>query len=183
MGLGRLLLRLTVGAIFFEHGTQKLCGWFGGAGPVGTGAFFESIGLRPGRRNAVLAGTTELGGGVLLAMGLATPAAAAALSGMMISALKTAVWADGFRMGTGELEALLGIAALAIAEEGPGPWSLDAALGQERSGPGWAIAALGAGALGSALVIDAARRQPAPPAPAPEPTPEPAYHGPDGEHR
>ncbi len=61
----------------------------GGAGPGGTGAFFESIGLGPGRRNAVLAGTTKVGGGVLLAMGLATPAAAAALSGMMTSAPKT----------------------------------------------------------------------------------------------
>jgi uncharacterized membrane protein YphA (DoxX/SURF4 family) len=28
MQLGRVLLRVTVGSIFFEHGTQKLFGWF-----------------------------------------------------------------------------------------------------------------------------------------------------------
>src|ERR1700751_2452178 len=46
MGLGRLILRVTVGAIFVEHGTQKLLGWFGGAGPDGPGTVFESMGLR-----------------------------------------------------------------------------------------------------------------------------------------
>ena len=52
MDLGRLLLRLTIGTTFFVHGTQKLRGWFGGYGPDGTGQFFESIGLRPGRDHA-----------------------------------------------------------------------------------------------------------------------------------
>ena len=63
MNVGRILLRATVGAIFMEHGTQKLFGWFGGPGPDGTGQFFESVGLRPGRRNAIAAGTAEAGGG------------------------------------------------------------------------------------------------------------------------
>ena len=40
-------------------------------------------------------------------------------------------------------------AALALAELGPGPLSLDAARGHERSGAGWALAAAGAGALGA----------------------------------
>ena len=70
--LGRLLLRVTVGSIFVEHGTQKLFGWFGGHGLDGSGQFFESIGLRPGRRNAMAAGVAEAGGGTLLALGLAT---------------------------------------------------------------------------------------------------------------
>lgn len=178
-GLGRLILRVTVGAIFVEHGTQKLLGWFGGAGPDGTGAFFESIGLRPGRPNAVLAGSSEVGGGVLLAAGLATPAAAAALLGVMISALRTAVWPEGIRAGTGGYEMLLAVAALAVAEEGPGPWSLDAVLGQERSGPGWAAAALGAGVLGSVLVTAATcRRTTAPP---PEGPPEGIHSAQGGE--
>ena len=169
MGLGRLILRITVGAVFVEHGTQKLLDWFGGAGPDGTGTFFESIGLRPGRPSAVLAGTSEVGGGVLLAAGLATPAAAAALLGVMATALRTAVWPEGIRAGTGGYEMLLAVAALAVAEEGPGPWSLDAVLGQERSGPGWAAAALGAGVLGSVLVTTtAARRRHTETAPPPE---------------
>src|SRR3954452_5074242 len=103
MKLGRLLLRLTIGSVFCVHGTQKLFGWFGGDGPAGTGQFFESLGLRPGRRNAVAAGTAETAGGVLIALGLATPLAATALASVMITALRTAIWSEGFRVGTGEL--------------------------------------------------------------------------------
>ncbi|MGH2969572.1 MAG: DoxX family protein [Solirubrobacteraceae bacterium] len=158
MKLGRLLLRATVGSIFVVHGTQKLFGWFGGGGPDGTGQFFESLGLRPGRRNALAAGTIETGGGILLAAGLATPVAAAGLSSVMITALRTAIWSQGVRPGTGEFEVLLAVAALSVADAGPGPWSLDAALRQERMGPGWAVAALGAGAVGSSLAIAAGRR-------------------------
>src|SRR5437667_10777101 len=77
--MGRLLLRLLVGGFFFGHGTQKLFGWFGGGGLDGTAGFFESIGLRPGRRHALAAGVAEAGGGVLLAAGLAAPVAAASL--------------------------------------------------------------------------------------------------------
>ncbi|HKO27735.1 MAG TPA: DoxX family protein, partial [Solirubrobacteraceae bacterium] len=53
MKIGRLLLRLTVGGFFFGHGTQKLFGWFGGHGIEPTAQMFESLGMRPGRRNAI----------------------------------------------------------------------------------------------------------------------------------
>jgi putative oxidoreductase len=176
MDLGRLLLRLTIGGTFFVHGTQKLFGWFGGYGPDGTGQFFESLGLRPGRRNAIAAGSTETGCGILMALGLATPLAAAGLSAVMITALRTAIWNEGFKPATGEHEVLLAVAALALTETGPGAPSLDSALGSERSGPGWMLAALGAGAAGSATAISMGRRQavaPASAAPAEMPqTPE-----------
>jgi putative oxidoreductase len=165
MKLAPLLLSATVGATFVVHGTQKL---FGGPGPDGTGAVFESLGLRPGRRQALAAGCTEAGCGTLLAVGLATPAAASGLMAVMITALRTAIWKDGVKPATGEFEVVLAAAALALAEQGPGPWSLDAALGQERTGPGWALAALTAAGTGSTLAIAAGRRQPAPPAPAPD---------------
>ena len=48
--------RLLIGGLFIGHGTQKLFGWFGGHGPEGTGQFFESLGLRPGKQNAIAAG-------------------------------------------------------------------------------------------------------------------------------
>src|SRR5215210_549307 len=112
MHLGRLLTRLTIGGTFFVHGTQKLFGWFGGYGPDGTGQFFESVGLRPGRRNAIAAGATEAGSGALLIAGLATPAAAAGTTGVMTTALRTVIWKDGIKPGTGELETLLAAAAL-----------------------------------------------------------------------
>jgi hypothetical protein len=61
--------------------------------------------------------------------------------------------------GTGEHEVLLGAAALALAETGPGAPSLDSVLGLDLSGPGWMVAALGAGAAGSAVAISMGRRQ------------------------
>ena len=67
MDLGRLLLRGVVGPLFVGHGTQKLFGWFDGHGLAATGQFFESVGLRPGRRHALAAGAAEAGGGALLA--------------------------------------------------------------------------------------------------------------------
>jgi putative oxidoreductase len=174
MDLGRLLLRSTIGGTFFVHGTQKLFGWFGGYGLDGTGQFFESAGLRPGRRNAIAAGATETGGGILIALGLATPLAAAGVSAVMITALRTVVWKDGFKPATGEHEVLLAAAALALTETGPGEPALDSALGLERPGPLWTLAALGAGAAGSAIAISVGQRQPAAPAAAEAPaaTPE-----------
>jgi putative oxidoreductase len=158
--LGPFLLRVTVGSIFVEHGTQKLFGWFGGHGLDGTGQFFESIGLRPGRRNAIAAGIAEAGGGALLAVGLATPVAAAALGCVMVTALRTAVWPDGIKRGTGGYEVLLLASAVAIADSGPGSWSLDAVLGSERRGTPWAAAALGGALAGSAAAIAAGRHHP-----------------------
>src|ERR687888_1663791 len=167
MDIGRLLLRLTIAGTFFVHGTQKLFGWFGGFGPDATGQFFESIGLRPGRRNAIAAGATEAGSGILVALGLAMPLAAAGLSAVMITALRTVVWKEGIKPATGEHEVLLATAALALTETGPGAPSLDAALGLERRGIGWTVAALAAGAAGSALAISTGQRQPAAPPAAP----------------
>ena len=70
MSIGRLLLRLVVGGFFIGHGTQKLFGWFGGHGLEGTGQFFEQLGMRPGRRNALASGVavqvTQLNNGVVL---------------------------------------------------------------------------------------------------------------------
>ncbi len=47
--MARLILRTLMGVLFMGHGLQKLRGWFGGYGIEGTGQFFESIGLKPGK--------------------------------------------------------------------------------------------------------------------------------------
>jgi putative oxidoreductase len=109
------------------------------------------MGLRPGKRNAIAAGAAEAGGGALLALGLATPLAGAALSGTMLTAihrvhLKNGPWAAN---GGYEYNVVLLAAVLTLVEVGPGEPSLDAALGRERSGRGWALAALLAGAGGA----------------------------------
>jgi putative oxidoreductase len=161
-----LVTRLLLGGLFVGHGAQKLFGWFGGYGPDGTGGFFESLGMRPGRQHALAAGTAEAGGGALLAAGLATPAAAAAITGVMSTAIRTVHQPNGpWVTDNGwEYPAVVIAAVLAIAELGPGPVSLDAALGAERKGVGWALAALIAGVGGSAVLLRDWER----PAPAPE---------------
>jgi putative oxidoreductase len=151
----RTLLRVLVGGLFIGHGTQKLFGWFGGYGPDGTGQFFESIGLRPGRRNAMIAGASEAGGGALLAAGLFTPLAGALLTGVMAQAIRSVKMDKGpfAQDGGWELEALFAAAALVFAEIGPGPVSLDHILGTEQSGTGVALLALGAGIAGPMVLV------------------------------
>jgi putative oxidoreductase len=177
MGLFRFLARVTIGLLFVGHGTQKLFGWFGGPGPEGTGQFFETLGLKPGRRNAILSGLAEAGGGALFAAGAGIPLAAAAVSGSMITAIKTAHWEKGVWVSGGgyEYNLVLLAAVFGLTENGPGPWSLDGVLGRERWGTGWALAALAAGAAGSASVLGAARLEDVDePAEEPAPEPEPA---------
>jgi putative oxidoreductase len=173
-----LAARLLIGGLFIGHGTQKLFGWFGGYGPDGTGGFFESLGMRPGRQHALAAGATETASGALLAAGLATPAAAAGITAVMTTAIRTVHQPNGpWVTDNGWEHTATNIAAvLAITEAGPGPVSLDAALGIERKGAGWALAALLAGVAGSTLVLRQWER-PVPseeprPAQAPAPTPE-----------
>jgi putative oxidoreductase len=165
MKIGRLLLRLVVGGLFVGHGTQKLFGWFGGQGLDATAQGFEQLGLRPGRRNAIAAGGAETGGGALLAVGLATPFAASVLIATMLTAIYRVHGKKGPWLNDGgyEYNLVLIAAALALAEVGPGGLSLDGALGRERSGSGWALAALGAGVLGAIGSYAAAAAQPAPP--------------------
>jgi putative oxidoreductase len=159
MGLFRLLARVTIGVLFVGHGTQKLLGWFGGGGPQETGEFFEQVGLRPGRRNALSAGLAETGGGLLFALGALTPFAAAALSGTMLTAIKTVHWEKGVWSSSGgyEYNLVLLAAVFGLTENGPGKWSVNGALGRRRWGTGWAFMALCAGAAGSATVLGASQ--------------------------
>jgi putative oxidoreductase len=161
MGLFRLLARTTIGLLFVGHGTQKLFGWFGGAGLEGTAGFFEQLGFRPGRRYALAAGAAEAGGGLLFAFGAATPLGAAAVSGSMITAIKTVHWEKGVWVSAGgyEYNLVLLAAVFGLTENGPGTWSVDGALGRDRWGTGWALAALAGGAAGSAAVLAAAEHE------------------------
>src|SRR5262249_50900858 len=88
MKIGRLLIRLVVGGLFIGHGSQKLFGWFGGPGPEGTDRMRYKIAMPPARRRAFAAGLPEPAGGALLAAGLATPLAAASLTGVMLTAIR-----------------------------------------------------------------------------------------------
>jgi len=164
MKIGRLLLRLVVGSLFFGHGTQKLFGWFGGHGLDATANMFDSIGMRPGNRNAVAAGLAEAGGGAGIALGLATPLSAATLTSVMLTAinrvhLKNGPWVTN---GGYEYNIVLIAAVLALVEVGPGELSFDHLLGNERIGPGWTLIALALGAAGALGAHFAAESYPAP---------------------
>ncbi|MBX9393008.1 DoxX family protein [Streptomyces sp. TRM72054] len=158
--LGLLLLRLGTGGVLAAHGAQKLFGWFGGAGIEGTGQFMESVGYRPGKLSATASGLAEWGGGTLLALGLATPAAGAAAAGGMAGAA-TVHAPNGFfaQEGGYEYAATLGLAATGIAIAGPGRLSLDHALGHVLD-RGWMVpAALGVAAAGTAVVVGMRNRR------------------------
>jgi putative oxidoreductase len=164
MKIGRLLLRLTVGSLFFGHGTQKLFGWFGGHGLDATANMFDSIGMRPGNRNAIAAGVAEASGGAGIALGLATPLSAATLTSVMLTAinrvhLKSGPWVTN---GGYEYNIVLIAAVLTLVEVGPGELSLDHLLGNERTGPSWTLVALALGVAGAIGAHIAAESQPAP---------------------
>ncbi len=166
----RTLLRITVGGLFFGHGAHKLFGWFGGRGLEGTAQGFESMGMRPGRANAIAAGVSEAGGGAALALGFASPLPQASLIATMLTAihrvhLKNGIWAT---TGGFEYNLVLIVALLTLAEAGPGSISLDHLLGRERSGIGWALAALAAGSAGAYGAYRIAEANAAEPEPEPE---------------
>jgi putative oxidoreductase len=180
---GRLILRLVVGGFFVGHGTQKLFGWFDGPGLDTTAQGFEQMGMRPGKVNALAAGTAEAGGGALLALGAATPVAASVLTATMLTAINRVHLAKGpwVTKGGYEYNAVLIAAVLALAETGPGPLSVDHLFGQEREGGRWAALALALGIIGAVGAHVAAERTPGPAAPvqadgegAAEPEAEPA---------
>lgn len=160
MSVGTLAARAVIGGLFVGHGTQKLKGWFGGPGLEGTDGMMRSLNMHPPRRNALAAGATETVGGALLALGLATPAAAAGLIGVMVTAIRKVHAPNGPWAANGgwEYNAVLIAALVVIAERGPGKISLDHAFRLDRSGVGWGLGALALGAAASAVTIEAGRR-------------------------
>lgn len=161
MDIALLALRVVVGALFAGHGAQKLFGSFKGHGLEGTGQFFESLGIRPGRRHAMVAGAAELVGGTLLVLGLLTPLAAAMVIGVMVVAILTVHRPNGVWVTDGGYEYNLVLIAtgFALAGAGPGEISLDDALGwmPDITGTGWAFGALAAGVLAGLGALIAGR--------------------------
>ena len=107
------ILRIVAGLMFAMHGTQKLFGWPGD---------------RPPRHDAValIAGSIEVGGGVLIALGLFAGYAAFLASGLMAVAYFWRHQPEGFLpiVNRGELAVLYCFLWLFIATHGPGVWSI-----------------------------------------------------------
>jgi putative oxidoreductase len=131
MDAALLFVRLVVGLAMAAHAAQKLFGWFGGYGLAGTGGFFEGIGFRPGRVFAFFAGLGELGGGLLMVLGLGGALGPALIVMVMLVAMFTVHISKGFFITNGgwELNASYIASAVAVAYAGNGAYSLDRVFG------------------------------------------------------
>ncbi|MFE2954466.1 DoxX family protein [Embleya sp. NPDC059267] len=152
--LGLVLLRVVVGLTMAAHGSQKLFGWFDGAGLDGTGQFFTMSGYPSGKAMATVAGLTETFGGLALVIGLCTPLAAAAIVGTMINAVAVK-WDGGFFAPNGvEYELLLTSAAAALALTGPGRLAVDRFLPVLRAHRlAYGIAAVAIGVVTAGVIL------------------------------
>jgi putative oxidoreductase len=144
--VGLLILRLVLGLTLAAHGWNK---FFGGGRIPGTARWFESIGMKFGTFQAVVAASTEISAGLGLAAGLLTPIPAAGFVALMLVAAWTVHRHNGFfivKEGW-EYNLILATTAVAIATIGPGKYSLDYQIfGPQLFHPGWH------GLLGSLLL-------------------------------
>ncbi len=146
------MLRLTIGPMLIVHGYNKV---FGKGGLEGTTRWFDALGLQPAHVHARLAAATELGAGTMLTLGAASPLPAAATIGLMTTAARTDHKDHGFfifRNGW-EYVGVVGAVSAALAALGPGRFSVDHLLGQQRSGPKWALLAALFGVTNAALLL------------------------------
>ena len=151
-----LLVRGLTGTLMAGHGAQKLFGYGGGPGVEGTAGMMESLGLKPGKPWAVLAGASEFGGGALTALGFLNPLGPLGIIGAMNIATHRVhgtdpIWATE---GGPELPVTNSAIAAAVALSGPGRYSLDQMFGIKL--PRWVVVlALALGALASYSALTA----------------------------
>lgn len=112
------LLRVVAGLMFFQAGSMKVFGWFGG---MPDGAKFDPM------TQVGIGGILEVVGGVMVMLGLFTRPVAFILSGEMA----VAYWQFHAPKGNwpiqnhGEMAVLYCFLFLFMAAYGAGPWSLD----------------------------------------------------------
>jgi putative oxidoreductase len=126
------LIRIAAGLFLMPHGAQKLFGMFGGD-PTAMVAFFSKMGMEPAAPLVTVVGLIEFFGGLLLAIGLLTRPAAAAIFVMLTVAWYKVHLAAGFFWTDGGLEypLLWSIIALAFVVRGGGDYSVDRMIGKE----------------------------------------------------
>src|SRR4051794_39740040 len=148
MNTALLVLRIIPGLLVMGHGLQKLVppGYspplLHAAGHRGTGAGFESLGIRPAVPAAVLAGSAELAAGFLLATGLLTPVGTVLIGAVMITAILKVHISNGIWAADGgfEFPLMLLTVGFAITALGPGSLSVDSWFGIDNwAGINWTI--------------------------------------------
>lgn len=136
------LFRVAAGILFWQHGAQKLFGWFGGMGDGGTAELMSLMGV---------AGVLEFFGGILILIGLFTRPVALVLAGEMAVAYVIAHATRALMpiQNGGELALLYCAGFLLLVTLGAGTFSVDAMRGVEGTAPAGGAGASG-GAAGSA---------------------------------
>lgn len=126
------VLRIVAGFLLMQHGMQKLLG-LPAPMPTGTVPLLSLFGL---------VGALELGGGLLILLGLFTRPAAFILSGELAVAYFMAHAPLGFwpLLNQGELAALYSFVFLYLATAGGGTWGLDNLLHRRATTPADATA-------------------------------------------
>jgi putative oxidoreductase len=130
-----LLLRLSLGIVFFPHGAQKVLGWFGGYGFSATMDFFTGM-MHVPAFFAFLAIAAEFAGSIGLILGLFTRLAALGIAANMLVAVAMVHWQNGLFMnwagnqkGEGFEFHLLAISvAVALIIRGGGKWAADTTI-------------------------------------------------------
>ncbi|WP_412501491.1 DoxX family protein [Shewanella chilikensis] len=132
-GFAPLALRLPIGITFMAHGAQKLFGWFGGYGLEGTGQWMASIGLTPGYLMALMAGSSEFFGGLLLIIGMLIRPTSAVLAFTMLMAIVTVHLDNGLFMSNNGYEFGLALlaATVSLAISGAGKLSIDSMIARK----------------------------------------------------
>lgn len=153
--VGLLALRLTAGLLMAGHGAQKLFGWWRGPDFDFIVNGFAKAGYTPGKFFAILASSSELVGGLFLALGLLTPRGSAAVIGVMFNAIVAVHWHSGVWAANGgyELPLLFGIVAVTLGFTGPGRLSLDRGWRWAAGGAAPGLVSLGLGLAGALIVL------------------------------
>lgn len=134
-GYGISLVRVVVGITFMLHGAQKLFGVLGGGGLEGTAKFMSSLGLEPSSLMALLAGSGEFFGGLLLILGLLTRPAAIVTAIVSVVALLTVHLSKGYFISAGGYEYILVllVASIALVIEGSGKCGVDRLISKNQA--------------------------------------------------
>jgi len=134
-----LVMRLALGIVMFPHGAQKVLGWFGGYGFMGTMGFFtDTVGLP--WIFALLVILAEFLGSIGLIVGAVTRLAAFGIGSVMAGAILLVHLPNGFFMNWAGTQAgegfeyhllALGL-AVALMIRGGGALSIDRLIGRTK---------------------------------------------------
>jgi putative oxidoreductase len=123
-----LMVRGLLAWLFIYHGAGTLFGAFHQSGIHGETVYFQTEHLEPAKFFAVVDGTTQFVGGILIAVGVFGRLAGLALVGDMVGAIATVTFVQGLVGPSGlgyQINIALIIPSLVIALLGTGRFSLD----------------------------------------------------------